>query len=290
MNTYHKLYKENDDWLFNLRISSVFPVFNGIYFIPKPRIQLFGENLNLEERDQVKIKKLKKALFIELNLFKKFIANKRLDINNVNIIGSFIMSNTNNTEIKYEKSEIPHNILDRVSNKSEIFYESELEIGNNIDLYYFIDIKEDKINIFNSIFKLLSYNGIGGYRSIGRGQFEDKKEYLVYYDDDVMTLKDINNTLVLNLSLFFPSELDINNIDFESDKTSYSVLKRGGYIEYNTNLSTYKRSIRMFEEGSIFKIKNTILGETVDVTPLNRKDIRVYRYGKIFPLYFTRDI
>ena len=108
---------------------------------------------------------------------------------------------------------------------------------------------------------MLGETGLGTDRNVGGGHFEVEVAEV-----------EINNTpnadAQVLLSLFIPDRQDMQNLNLEDAR--YGLLRRGGFaagssIESLRHLR--KRSVYMFDEGSVFPTQTPLGGTVVDLRP-----------------------
>jgi len=280
VNNYVALYGEkNIEKLESLTISSVFPAFNNVFFIPKPFTKL-----NFDKKEQEKIekkhKKIKEIEFISLNALKnhnegtlkfdenliidkKFLVTKEDNISkeNTKIISSF----------SEEKIEIDRN--KGTTAEGQLFNVEYIKLAKGGYFYFILDdskLDNDiKKNVYAAI-RLIEDEGLGGERTTGAGLFEE-----VEFIDNSIIDKCMNSNYPYNMSLSLTLPKDENEF---KKSISYYLIERKGYIYRSTNTTKRKKSIRMLSEGSIFSGK--IEGKIENVSPENA--YKVYKYGKFF--------
>jgi CRISPR-associated protein Csm4 len=179
----------------------------------------------------------------------------------------------------YQFRETPRNVLDRKTSRSEIFYIGELEIDSSCGLYFFIEVFDQTImENLKAAIRLLGDEGIGGDRTVGKGQFEPA---FSEYEGNLFNAKDSSS--FVTLSMFLPSKKEIQDGLLSGENVSYEIAKRGGWIYSDFSKSQRKRSVRMFEEGSVFK--NTgkeFYGKVINVAPEGFKYHPVLKNGLAF--------
>jgi CRISPR type III-A-associated RAMP protein Csm4 len=156
------------------------------------------------------------------------------------------------------------------------FQHGEKESG----LYCLIDAEKESTEEIVNLFKELGSLGIGSDRTVGGGMFDVEV-------DEVEWKQETGNAVIL-LSTYIPQESEIEILNLPS--SNYSILKRGGFIagSYHENIRHLRRkTIYMFEAGSVFLAKHSLEGTIVDLAPQwNSDDMHpVYRSGR--PFYVT---
>ncbi|RLB09822.1 MAG: type III-A CRISPR-associated RAMP protein Csm4 [Deltaproteobacteria bacterium] len=233
------------------------------YYFPKP------VNLDLEysEKDLTVKKELKKLSFIPKDMFCKFINGEKLkfDLKKINEISEDIKK-------IFRTNMRPKVILDRVTQNSELYHQAELYINSKIGGFYLMAFCEDEkvLERFEGLLKLLGDEGIGGKRSEGHGFFEIEKDYLDIDEPD-------DGEGFINLSLYLPSEGEMDKIDF--NKSAYTLIQRRGWFLLDSGKSFKRKPVWMFKEGSLLNVFPK--GCAINVSPdwLKQKGINVYRFG-----------
>jgi CRISPR type III-A-associated RAMP protein Csm4 len=131
-----------------------------------------------------------------------------------------------------------------------------------------------------SLFQLLGETGIGTDRNVGGGKFE--------VEADSLSLPDIPDAdQLMLLSLYIPTLEELPQLNLTA--SHYELLLRGGFIAGSQEEDLRhlrKRSIYMFNVGSLFPTTSPITGKVVDLAP-EWNDPRmhpVYRSGHPFYL------
>lgn len=233
-------------------VSSSFYYIDDEYLLPRP----LGMSLLNYIKDFKKEKKV------------KFISEKVLfgNVKNVFLRGDVLFLKSIDKEI-YKIEERPRVVIDRITNATNIYYNSCCRFNDGCGLWFYLDVNEKfKEEIFASI-RLLGDEGIGGERTYGCGQFEADFEKVV--------LPQNQGDSYLLLSLCIPNKKD--NL---KDLMYYQVIERTGYI-YSPYLTSKRHMLyRVIKEGSMLKSKFT--GHVIDDTPDDFKLHRIIKYGRAF--------
>ncbi|WP_026487326.1 type III-A CRISPR-associated RAMP protein Csm4 [Caldanaerobius polysaccharolyticus] len=234
------------------KLSSAFLYIDEEYLIPKP--------INLDLSAVVgDFKKAKKIRYVPLDYSYKQAKSE------VYIKGPIMI--TKNYDRIFSIDERPRVTLDRIEHSSEIYYLSSCTFGENVGLWFYLDVYDTGIEKeIQAAIRLLGDEGLGGERTYGFGLFcvdfcEEKDNF------------DLESDQYLLLSLFLPSEDD----DLKDGLISYELTERGGYVYSPFSSNLKKKKVRMFLEGSVFKKKYN--GKIADVTPDNFNTHKVLRYG-----------
>lgn len=239
-----KVIKENA-----FQCSSAFPLVDNIYFVPKP----IGYRIGFDE-----LKKEKKIQFIDIALL----------YSNGSIDKEWIEKVTRRLNNAIEVDEKPRVSIDRITSSSNIYYMAAVEVRENVNYWFFIDVSEEYDEKIKTAIKVLGDEGIGGERTYGYGQFVP--EFVV--DNQVYS----GNKYLL-LSVYKPAESEVKNIA----TSGYKIIRRGGYsyTPYQEISTEIRYDIyNLFAEGSVFEEK--ISGEVIGVgyNPIHKlyKDYRAY--------------
>jgi CRISPR-associated protein Csm4 len=261
-------------FLEKFQVSSAFPFYGEEYFFPKPNFldadKESDNRLQIQDTDVSKQrKKVKKIQFIGKSYFEK-VLNEKTEFPDTHLKGSFLSKIfAENEKLKIFQSEtqervqIPH-IVD-AENPTRPYYVDRLYFNEGAGLYFIIQANEEMVKQVENCLRLLGDNGLGTDRNVGNGQFEfERKEITLKLPE--------NATHLTNISLYCPHKEEL----IQDDKLkvlSYNLMKRGGWIaspENEDHISLRKRSVFMFQEGSIFP-KDDLKGKIVDLKPENKK-------------------
>lgn len=269
-------------------ISSAFPYYKNEFFLPKP-LHFFPENL--KEYEIIKV--FKKAKFISKDLLFKILSGTQVEeeyyskehiLNGCWRINKNIKNTVEEDKI-FEVQEVPHIVMDRISNQTQIFYKTEVYFNKNAGLYFIAEIKEELLKEFETIVRFLGDEGIGADRTIGKGLFEveEIKNFSLSTSNE--------SGFYYLLSLYSPTKDEFEKID--PQKSFYDFKIRGGWISNNT---LNRKNVRMFVEGSILKFlsNNKLTGSIHKVLSANEypNDLMydIYRSGQSLFLPVTGGI
>ncbi len=236
-----------------LVISSAFPYYKDELFFPKP-LHFYPENL--KEYEMIKV--FKKAKFISIDHLLNILSGKH--INDAYYSNDYILDgcwrtvknitsiNKKEGEVEdkiFKLQEIPHIVMDRISNQTQIFYKSEVYFNKNAGLYFIAEIQNDLLQKFETVLRFLGDEGLGADRTTGKGLFEVEKI-------PELTLADnVESDYYYLLSLYSPTREEFEQID--PRRSFYDFIVRGGWVSNNT---LNRKNLRMFVEGSVIYTKN----------------------------------
>ena len=258
-------------------LSSAFPFEGNRYFLPKP---LHLDRILIDGKEDVTYRKMLKSIrFIESSVWKDFIHTEKPTISASQIHGEFVtVQNDNDFTIPYQKQVIQRVAVSRNGEDpaNPFFFEWGFFDGqHDAGLFFIADATQSVIQELEVLLKELGETGIGTDKTVGGGQFVVSK--------GIIELPSEQGNAWLSLSLYIPTP--------EEQKQSklalsfYNILQRGGYMAGSTNNQLrhlWKKSIYMFEEGSVFCIDAKPQGQIADLQPAwNSPEMHpVYRSGK----------
>ncbi|AFH48907.1 Putative RAMP superfamily DNA repair protein [Ignavibacterium album JCM 16511] len=226
-------------------LSSAFPYYKEEFFLPKP-LYFFPENL--KEYEMIKV--FKEAKFISKDLLFKILSGTQVEekyYSKEHILNGCWRINKNIKSLEeedkiFEVQEVPHIVMDRISNQTQIFYKTEVYFNKNAGLYFIADINEELLKQFETVLRFLGDEGIGADRTIGKGLFEveEIKNFSLSTSNE--------SGFYYLLSLYSPTKEEFEKID--PKKSFYDFKIRGGWISNNT---LNRKNVRMFVEGSVLK-------------------------------------
>lgn len=274
--------KGNADWIGDgnlpFTISSAFPYYMGesgpTLFFPRVRIPF-----PMTSYDASKSKLVKKISWMDQSYFEAIInaqdfpATAYEDIQNEFLTSVKLPEEGLLIKQVSERVKIPRERND--DNQSEPFYMERIYF--NMGGLYFL-ATGNELNKLNAALDFLKYEGFGTDRNVGNGFFEWK-------DSTIDLNLPANAGHSTNLGLYCPN--DKASVVAEIDeKSSYDLIKRGGWITEAGYQTIEKESIYMFSEGSVFNKSIDIDGKgNIDLSPRNLpQDLKpshpIYRNGK----------
>lgn len=235
-------------------LSSTFPFYKNELFLPKP-LHFYPENL--DEYEMIKV--FKKAKFVSKDHLLKILNNQNVDAKYFSndyildgcwrTVKSITSKNKKEDEDEdkiFRVQEVPHIVMDRITNQTQIFYKSEVYFNENAGLYFIAEVQNDLLQKFETVLRFLGDEGLGADRTIGKGFFEIEK----VIDFSLSTSQPDSNYYYL-LSLYSPTKEEFENID--PKHSYYDFIVRGGWVSNNT---LNRKNLRMFVEGSVLYLKS----------------------------------
>lgn len=271
--------KEICNFLESFRISSAFPFKGNRYFLPRIagriNVKVKGEDEHLYR------KRLKGIRFIELPLWSRLANGETVEVENEQLQRDILVCGTD------EFSPVSKSgIVQRVSvprfgeaDAEPFFFEWKFYSPDS-GLFCITDAAGDTLEELVSLFKKLGENGIGTDKNVGGGKFDVEVSTIsleVPEDGDKRAL----------LSLYIPDPKELDNIDLSNSR--YSMILRNGYIAGSSDTKfrhLRKKSVYMFNEGSVLQCASDISGKVVDLRPdWNDSSLHsVFRSGRAFSI------
>lgn len=260
-------------------ISSTFPVLcNGdekIRFLPKI---ILNDKFDSSIEQDV-IKDFKKVEFIEEKIFFDILEGKlsQEDVlknyDDYFRIKNILMLKDYGNNIQVKSLITPHNSINRLSNRTKIFYNEGNVYGDYFGLFFFIEILDESYTqIIKSCLKFLKDRGFGKDVSTGKGQFD----YSIDESECINFNEEINDgDKFITLSRFIPDDDDFKFINEESfyEIDSKRSIDKSGDI---------RKQVHFFKEGSTFLHYKKFYGKIVDVGSYKP----AIEYGYAFPIKY----
>lgn len=241
----------------NMLISDAFPYIGNTYYIPKPMIYI-----EQSERGDSKLKKAYKNLkYVPVQLFDKYldaeIGSDECSLDGLGCEYDHIMASVGNNESDTE----PYSV-------GTFFFAQD----SGLYIIAVFDSENEK-GMFEELMDCLSYSGIGGKRSVGKGRFVFR---LARNTDDIIRM--LNNKtgryMLLSTALPTSEELDESLVN-----AAYLLQRRSGFVYSDEYADTEMKKADMYtmQAGSCFTIK--FQGDVYDVSGGKGRH-PVYRYAK----------
>lgn len=256
-------------------LSSAFPFLEQdnkkIHFFPK--IIFPPKKISTELMDNAKI--YKKARFIHESLFNKLLDGELSEEDVISNIDDYKVKNgilmpRNIDYMIFRISDMPRNVINRITNKSEDFFYTSGALFENGGVFFLIKYIRGEENCKKKIrasIEFLRDRGIGGDISVGKGVFS-----VEYGEIDIEN--ENKGDFFVTLSLYSPTDEELKKF---GKNMWYNVIRREGKCKDGES----KKAIFMFGEGSIFpEIDKQIYGRIEKV----RDSPQVFQYGLAFPL------
>ncbi len=267
-----------EHFLSTFTISSAFPFWNHYYFFPKPIGKLNILIRGIGEHEYAK--KLKNIKYIETSIWQKLVQGHSVEIQEKQIHQECIIPLDDNAFPVFYKSQVNERVsVPRIEGQqSDPFFFDWNYFDNEAGLFCLIKTQSDNEHDIIDLFQILGEVGLGTDKNIGGGKFSVTTDSI-----DIIYPTHPNATMLL--SLFIPTEKELNSLILSNSK--YKLLLRSGYISGSTINGIRhlrKKSIYMFDVGSIFPTTEPLNGKIVDLQPDWNEPIHsVFRSGK--PIY-----
>jgi CRISPR-associated protein Csm4 len=273
------------------RLSSAFPYFGDLYFLPRP---MGSRSLSLSKEQLSENKKLKKTQWLEKTLWEQVVIDaKNLTKNDelVFLTDGLAVANTelqqtlaylhqmdNNYRetidslVLWKKEILTRLAMNRLTGSSaerQLYDFARIWFAQYAGLYFLaqFDKQPDQLP-FEGALSWLGDSGIGSDRNSGNGLFEWKK------DDHFILQPNIKKAIALSVVIPDPSK-DIQNGWLQG--AAYELMRRRGWV---TGTTRRKDSIRMFKEGSEFN--QPLHGKVVELGKHPQYSYPIYRDGRGF--------
>lgn len=264
-------------------LSSTFPCIwinnEKIRFFPKiiGNESCIGAKLN-DLKDYKKVEYLEESLFFDLincKLSEKDILN---NYGNYSRVKNLLTKRDFDREISFNNTIVSNNSINRLTNKTKVFYTEGFNFSTDVGLFFFVEILNSKYDkIIHSTLKFLKDRGLGNNISSGKGQFDYEISELSITDLNDLKWNFESENMFISLSRFIPSKEDLLNINKFS---SYEI----GFKRGKAKNGDIRKQVRFFNEGSLFfnykKYCGKIIFSGTDKNP-------AIEYGYAFPLIYN---
>ena len=259
-------------------LSSAFPYMNGQYFLPKPQGRI---NVKVNGREEHEYRKqLKKIRYVESSLWNCLIGGAELHVKPEQLQDAFLVADDDGFKKPF-KNQVNQRVgVPRDGSDAEPFFFNWTYYESNAGLYCMIDAEESVVKEIEILFSMLGESGLGTDKNVGGGKFN------VELLSDMITIgpvADANANMLL--SLYIPTETELETLNLKNSR--YELLQRNGYMAGSVNENyrhLRKKTVYMFNVGSIFNTLTPMRGKIVDLKPdWNEVEMHpVYRSGKPF--------
>lgn len=254
-----------------VRLSSGFPFWREEHFFPKPMARMPFQIQEVEEERQGK--PFKKMRFLGKSWLERLLRQEAASIDqeqHLHCKGTFLSDHpdvltqaSTNPKFSIFRSEVSQRVTIAPDHLEESvpYFTDRIFFAPDAGLSVLAEIKDENFrSLFQQAFRLLGDNGVGTDRSVGNGFFEPEFTQLA------LELP-VNATHQINLGLYCPADEELDEPDYH--QSAWQLIKRGGYLAGAVDpdqITLRKRSIFMFEEGSVFPNKR-LQGKREDIAP-----------------------
>lgn len=263
------------EFMESFTISSAFPFWKDHFYLPKPQGRI-NVTVNGKTESQVR-KTLKGIQYIESTLWNQLVSGQTIKIDECQIQKHLLSASTHTGDSPLISSS---QVNERVSvprqegEDAEPFFFEWNYYHKEAGLYMLTDAKDRQLQELHELFSLLGEQGIGTDRNVGGGKFNVEDAGTI----ELGVSKEESNAQML-LSLFIPSQESLPSLHLEA--STYSILLRGGFMAGSNDETLrhlHKKSIYMFNTGSVFKTTTPLQGKIVDLHP-------DWNYAEMHPVY-----
>ena len=247
-----------------IKISDSFPYISDTLFIPKPFMPI--EVKNNKKNSSKEKKAYKKLKYLPIDKIDEYMKGK-LEVVDIN-------KKVGELGISEERTLVAIRGFD----ESEPYHMGVFRFFKDAGLYIIAEFNESEYkNLFDEIFKSLSYTGIGGKVSAGLGRFEIEEEELPKKLEERINNAE-SSKIKMSLSVCLPEDEIMEEV---LEDAYYRIEKRGGFIssENYANTPMKKKDFYVIRAGGCFD--KIFEGRIEDVSIKGKHP--VYRYAK--PLF-----
>ena len=256
--------KVNDveEFLQSFSISSAFPFKDDTLFLPLPKGRLSVTVREKKESDSRK--QLKKLQYAQTQIWQRIVMGEVVEVDEKQIRGAFLMNEAVDVDFHISRWQVVESVsvsrTDGAQKSDPLFFEWTF-FSKGCGLFVLVDAEDTVFEEVKSLMTALGETGIGTDKSVGGGYFNVQEDVLA-----IDTPNDAN--AIMLLSLFIPLKEEMDSI--ELDKSSYSLVRRGGFMagsSVNSFNHLRKKSVYMFDVGSVFPKNGEFCGNIVDLKP-----------------------
>lgn len=257
-------------------ISSAMPIYDGRLFMPLPpdkqRIKIRG--------NESAYKRLKALRWIERELWENFAQKGKLEISEqmISDCGSAAVCGLG-AGITILKHTLEQKVQVVFGEDANPFFLDKVYLGSKVSLA--VLYKTNNEEQFRDVFNMLSYSGIGTYKSTGNGSFT-----LEFGEVEINSADDCSSSQLL--SMWIPDKGECSSEVMS--KSCYKIVTRGGYMAGSVEPSDrhlIKKSVKMIESGACIAATD-IKGSIVDLNNIECHH-PIWRDGRAFCLPFKFD-
>lgn len=267
-----------ESFISSFTVSSMFPYVDKEYFLPKPHGRL---NVKMDGEEHTYRKQLKKIKYIEKSLWQDIVSGEEVKVSEQQIQGEYLLSMqmVGQFEKPYENQVNQRVTVPRGDSKeAKPFFFDWSYFRENAGLYCILECADESMPEMEQLFAILGESGIGTDKNIGGGKFEIE---IVKDMPIAQNVEGANSTILL--SLYVPTREELEMLELST--STYALQQRGGYISGGAEVELRhlrKKSIYMFDVGSVFTTTQKLGGKVVNLKP-EYNDARmhpIYRNGK----------
>lgn len=279
-------WKDARSLLDSISISSAFPYWDDIYFLPKPQGRLNAIIDGQQEHEYRK--RLKEVHYVDLSLWQQLANGETLRLDSTQVQGQFLVA-ANKKIGQIRKSQVTQRVCvsrDGSVDAAPFFFDWHY-YDSHAGLYCLVDAKDEAtMKTIIDLFRLLGESGIGTDKSVGGGKFDVERGEIKLPEPD-----GADSTMLL--SLYIPTKEEFMGL--LDDTPRYTLLHRGGYMA-GSSIENFrhlrKKAIYALGVGSVFHTTKKLNGKVVDVRPDWNNDAMhpVYRSGKALTIKIKTNV
>lgn len=262
-------------------ISSIFPVVDTVYFLPRP-ISMLWKVDNEKLPHQI----FQNISWVSAAIYRAWLEHQTIDFSPENFLlpSLYCDSKEMNTinlhfpnKVLWSDEERTRNTVDRATAAAHIYPTSQVFYGEKLQEYIVVDTQEEYRAKLEAVLRLLADEGIGGQRSNGCGSY-------IYYPPvsipkELDFIEAVPENSFVTLSLYYPSLEDVQNGIL--DQAQFQLIERQGWSKDCQGNALRQQKIRLFKEGSHFSHHPIALKSLVE---MKSNSDRCYHYVYPFPI------
>jgi len=188
------------DFMQSFTISSAFPYWNELYFLPAMKGEL---KVAVKGKEEYEYRKwLKRIKFIEIGLWKELVSGKSIIVEQEQLQEEFLISKISFGKVMKNQVSQRVNIPRTDGKENKLFSFDWQFFDKKAGLYCLIDADNKVFAEVMELFKLLGETGLGTDKNVGGGKFVPESGTI-----QISEIPDANATLLLSLFLPVESEL-----------------------------------------------------------------------------------
>lgn len=229
-------------------LSSAFPFWQEILFVPQPPVPLPVKGDEQFKRD------VQKVSFLSLRALEQM-SQRDLDQHELTLLARTRLLALRDEADQLDDADkdpwtvmqVPRVTLDRSTSASEIFHAGRLVFAKDSGLYLLVRVVEPgAVVTLEALFRLMGDEGLGGERSCGYGFFESQ------FAEITLNLPETSTKLLL--SLYNPKDaLELEQFDLA--RSAYQLMRRRSWVFSARAKNLQTRAVNFFAEGSILQAR-----------------------------------
>lgn len=244
------------EFLSQFVVSSAFPFYKDILFLPKAHGRVHFANEDIHRKN------LKRVAFIEQSLWTKLASGVQLSDRDADIDGSLMYPKGMHCAMVSctQTTQRVRVYADSTKDAEPFFFEWRY-FDHDAGLYFLTTATNQLLDEVVALTMMLGETGLGTDRNVGGGHFDVEVSEL-----DICDTPDADAQMLL--SMYIPTQEELPCLNLPDAR--YGLLRRGGFAAGSSNerlRHLRKRSVYMFDEGSVFPTTASLKGTIVDLRP-----------------------